>query len=80
MVDTSQERQVGALDSFAHDGERFFRDIDELVESWNHWATVIGLSDYENYINGHIKFLFEYVCGVPIRLMQTPTRASICSS
>ena len=56
------ERQAGASDSFAHDGERFFRDVDKLVEGWNHWATVVGLSDYENYINGHIKFLFEYVC------------------
>lgn len=59
----SQERQAGALDSFAHDGERFFRDIDKLVKGWNHWAAVVGLSDYENYINGRIKLLFEYVCG-----------------
>jgi hypothetical protein len=35
-------------------------DIDELVQRWNHRATVWSCSDRENYINGDVKFFFEY--------------------
>lgn len=37
--------------------------VDQLVEGWNDWASKVRLSDYENYLNGDIKFLFEYACG-----------------
>jgi len=36
------------------------RDINKLVERWNHRAKVNRICDCENYINGDIKFLFEY--------------------
>lgn len=37
------------------------RQIDELVQCWNERARITRASDAENYINGHIKFLFEYL-------------------
>lgn len=35
-------------------------DINQLVKRWNHRAKVDRTSDCENYVNGDIKFLFEY--------------------
>lgn len=37
--------------------------IDQCVERWNHWSRVSQRSDAENYLNGDIKFAFEYMCG-----------------
>ncbi len=50
-------------DCVFHDVENDTNDIDQLVEGWNNWAAIVGRSDYENYLNGNIKFLFEYTCG-----------------
>jgi hypothetical protein len=35
-------------------------DINQLVKRWNHRAMIDIASDRENYVNGDIKFLFEY--------------------
>ena len=35
-------------------------DINQLLKRWNHRAKVDRTSDCENYVNGDIKFLFEY--------------------
>jgi hypothetical protein len=43
--------------------QNLLNDIGKLVESWNNWAFVVGLSDYEKYLNGYCDFLFEYVHG-----------------
>lgn len=35
-------------------------DINQLVERWNNWARIALCADYENYLNGNRKFLFEW--------------------
>lgn len=46
-----------------HDVENVTDNIHQLVEGWDNWAAIVGRSDYENYLNGNIKFLFEYARG-----------------
>ena len=33
----------------------------QFIQRGNYWATIIGLSDYEKYVNGHCQFFFKYV-------------------
>jgi hypothetical protein len=54
------------------DRENIFREIANLVERGNDWALKLGLSDYENYINGDCEFFLEYEGhsgGLPDRLL-----------
>ncbi len=44
----------------SHDLNSGVGDINELVKRWNHRAMVNITCDRENYLNGNIKFLFEY--------------------
>ena len=37
-------------------------DIDQLVKRWNYRVMIDVASDRENYVNGNIKYLFEYAC------------------
>lgn len=50
-------------DRVFHGIENATNNVHQLVEGWNNWATIVGRSDYENYVNGNIKFLFEYTRG-----------------
>lgn len=46
--------------SISHNTDSRLDYVNELVKSWNHRSKVSTTCDRENYINGDIKFLFEY--------------------
>lgn len=46
--------------SIPHDLDSRTGDINQLVKRWNYRAMIDVASDRENYVNGDIKFLFEY--------------------
>ncbi|MFM9836141.1 MAG: hypothetical protein ACKVOA_08565, partial [Methylophilaceae bacterium] len=46
--------------SISNDTNSDSGNINELVKRWNHSAKVGRTCDRKNYINGYIKFLYEY--------------------
>lgn len=44
-----------------HEPDRLTRRIDQCVKRGNYWSHIFQRSDAENYIEGNIKFAFEYM-------------------
>lgn len=52
---------VNSGGSETHGLDAIGRDLNHLVEGWNHWCKHAQLSDRENYLDGHIQLFFEFV-------------------
>lgn len=81
---------MGALLAGSDNGNCLPGDICHLVKRWNHRAQIGLRSDWNNYLNGDIEFLFEHVGGIghPLTEVEScdhvmddwhlPTQVSVC--